>query len=347
MIHSSGHPLQSKDLDPPIKQSYLPLWGKITWVALAVILMIGSIIGASILYKSLGYTSLYCLTGVGVGIVLLIICTFLSTKTRESTARSQTFIESQKSSNFDLSRSQDLKTNPGDPLGVDLKQENASLRQQILNTPPFIEKQTDRLQSIYTPVHCIFEGVFLGNYRAFLSTDPDFLKSHTAVESLDDLNDVGLSLSTKQYQEMSKGCSDKNIKFIISVTQFKPHPDVASDDWSRFIPKLDVLGIERYEVLTDDDKDAWKNIEKELNGIFTWIDRARAGRQNILIHCVDGSSRSAAVIYAYLMSRCGVTLDAAYNFVRSIRPHVVIKSEMGKGLNAYYKHLQPQPNFSL
>lgn len=226
--------------------------------------------------------------------------------------------------------------NPGK---IDLPIANRMLRKQVLSTAKYIENLHKKLQSVYTPVHPIFKGVYLGNYRAFLSIDPHFLEKHTVVESVADLADVGLRLPSDVYQKMTKGCSEMNIGLVISVTQFQPKPTVSEDDWSRFTPDLETLKVQRIQIRAHDD-DAWSIIEPELEHVFSEIDKARLEERNILVHCVEGSSRSSAIIYAYLMNRCNVSLDQAFNFVLSCRPHVQIKSVMDKGLRNYHTKLQ-------
>ncbi len=300
----------------PIKQSYLPLSCKITLLVLAFIAIIGSSLGTYFLYQFIGYVSLYCLTGEGVGIALLAVCAVLSIMTRESKIPIVRSITPQK--DFDLQKA------------------NQCLKQTILQTPKYTQTENALAKSLYTPVHCLFEGVYLGNLRAFLSTDPSFLAKHTVVETLEELRGI---VSKEEYTKMAKGSSELNIKLIISVTDFKALDTVPEDDWSKFIPDLETLKIQRHQIHTHDDDDAWENIEKELETVFALIDQARTRGENILIHCVEGSSRSSAVVYAYLMKSCGVTLDEALNFVVNKRPHVQIKSIMEQGLKEYYKQL--------
>ncbi len=218
----------------------------------------------------------------------------------------------------------------------------ANLRTRILNTPIHESTVLATTQSLYTPVHQICDHLYLGNYRAFLSVDPKFLGKYDTVESLEELRENGLQITEGKYEELRLGCSKLDIKLIISVTQFQPSPSVPADDWSRFTPNLE--HVTRIQIPAHDDEEAWGIIESKLEDIFVQIDQARTHHQNVLIHCVEGSSRSAAVMYAYLMSRFGITLDQAFNYVRSIRPHVQIKPTMEVGLKAYYQKLHPLPD---
>eukprot|EP01111_Echinosteliopsis_oligospora_P009065 TRINITY_DN2589_c0_g1_i1.p1 TRINITY_DN2589_c0_g1~~TRINITY_DN2589_c0_g1_i1.p1 ORF type:complete len:209 (+),score=28.63 TRINITY_DN2589_c0_g1_i1:119-745(+) len=58
---------------------------------------------------------------------------------------------------------------------------------------------------------------------------------------------------------------------------------------------------------------------------FPFIDSARANKRNILIHCSKGVNRSPTLVIAYLMSHMNLSLNAAYELVKSrrsiISPH--------------------------
>lgn len=194
--------------------------------------------------------------------------------------------------------------------------------------------------SLFTHAHQVIEHVYLGDYRAFLSTDPAFVQKHGMVDSL---KDIFIGDPTQEQKEWAKnnldnvGCSDKNIKHVVSVTKFEPGPKVPEDDWSRFQP--DLKGILLTHILVDDDGFAWELIEPMLNDIFEKIDHAIQLEENILIHCVKGASRSATVLCAYLINRCHVTVTEAFNFIQSIRHQVELKPSMKNGLEDYQKKM--------
>ncbi|EPQ54914.1 phosphotyrosine protein phosphatase II [Gloeophyllum trabeum ATCC 11539] len=50
------------------------------------------------------------------------------------------------------------------------------------------------------------------------------------------------------------------------------------------------------------------------------IDGAIARGENVLVHCQQGVSRSAAIVIAYLISRHNMSFDAAHELVRKKRP---------------------------
>jgi atypical dual specificity phosphatase len=53
----------------------------------------------------------------------------------------------------------------------------------------------------------------------------------------------------------------------------------------------------------------------------------KAGEKRVLVHCVQGMSRSASVVLAYLMSRERKTFKQAWEHVTALRP--VVKPNPG------------------
>lgn len=237
-------------------------------------------------------------------------------------------------------------------------------KQEIKSTPAFTEANTTKslvrnYMSLFTHQHQIIDGVYLGDYRAFLSVDPQFLTKHTLVDSKNDTVEslvqcgqiaqfydeqqpsVSIREAEQYYAQLAadKGCSELGIGLVISATQFQPREEVARDDWSRFQPDLDSLGVERVQVSVDDDDFAWEGIKPHLDGIFQQIDAARADGKKVLIHCVKGASRSATVMIAYLMRTYDVTYDEAFNFVKCQRTQIEAKPSLTSGLRAYQAEL--------
>lgn len=231
------------------------------------------------------------------------------------------------------------------------------IRQLIINTPVYVESFQDYYSaipspefiSVFTHVHQILPGLYLGDYRAFLSVDPAFVVRYPMADEVQEIgagyNNAALMRNVMPRLDM-KGCSELGIGLVVSVTQFKPAPAVKEGDWSLFQPNL--ADIVRIQVHVDDTESTWELLEPELDGIFQEIDRARGEGKPILIHCVKGACRSAAVMIAYLMNRYGVTYEEAHNFVKSIRHQVDMKpswigsAEKGTGLLGYQAKLSMQ-----
>ena len=56
--------------------------------------------------------------------------------------------------------------------------------------------------------------------------------------------------------------------------------------------------------------------------VFQFIERHRQASQAVLVHCQMGISRSPSFVIGYLMMRDKRTAQEAFNFVKSIRPHI-------------------------
>lgn len=64
------------------------------------------------------------------------------------------------------------------------------------------------------------------------------------------------------------------------------------------------------------------------------IDRERNNRENILVHCVSGVSRSVTIILSYLMHK-GMTLKGAFMYLNMIRKRQYTLPNIG-----FFKQLQ-------
>ncbi|ESO99408.1 hypothetical protein LOTGIDRAFT_113325 [Lottia gigantea] len=55
---------------------------------------------------------------------------------------------------------------------------------------------------------------------------------------------------------------------------------------------------------------------------IAFIDEARENHCGVLVHCLAGISRSVTVTVAYLMSKLNLTMNEAYDFVKSCKPNI-------------------------
>jgi len=134
-----------------------------------------------------------------------------------------------------------------------------------------------------TNVNQIFASVFLGNYDALRSVDA------------------------------SKGNNPNKFTRVISVTTQDPN---TTDEFVRVsIPEH----IARMVMKVHDEEAAWIELETHFERLFQFIDDARIAKENILIHCTQGQSRSATVLLAYIMNRFHVSLQDALTFVKTRR----------------------------
>ncbi|CAF0730379.1 unnamed protein product, partial [Brachionus calyciflorus] len=61
------------------------------------------------------------------------------------------------------------------------------------------------------------------------------------------------------------------------------------------------------------------NIRNHFEEAFEMIDDARRTNGKILVHCAMGISRSATIVIAYLINRYDMSLNEAFDFVKSRR----------------------------
>ncbi|KAI0988370.1 hypothetical protein GJ496_003901, partial [Pomphorhynchus laevis] len=78
------------------------------------------------------------------------------------------------------------------------------------------------------------------------------------------------------------------------------------------------------------------NIEEILPQCNDFIHSARSQtHSNVLVHCKEGVSRSAAIVTAYVMTICEVSADVALNCVRYCRPFIAPNISFRKQLRNY------------
>lgn len=80
--------------------------------------------------------------------------------------------------------------------------------------------------------------------------------------------------------------------------------------------KFDVVNYLEYNNINDDLN---QNIFKYFHPCFLFIDKALSNKENILIHCYAGISRSSTILIAYLMYRFKLSFNDAYIKVKSER----------------------------
>lgn len=96
--------------------------------------------------------------------------------------------------------------------------------------------------------------------------------------------------------------------------------------------------LERLVILIPDQK-GWSVLKKNLNQIFQFIEEARLAKDTLLIHCESGTSRSGAVIVAYIMKSTGNSYDKVLEFVRTKRTFTNPDDDLKIGIIEYFKPL--------
>lgn len=77
--------------------------------------------------------------------------------------------------------------------------------------------------------------------------------------------------------------------------------------------------IERLTLTMSDNENGWAQLEPHLEKAFDMIDKARIEEKPILVHCKEGTSRSAALVLAYLLAKTNVTLEQARIYLKFVR----------------------------
>eukprot|EP00750_Incisomonas_marina_P028907 INCI7003.3.p1 GENE.INCI7003.3~~INCI7003.3.p1 ORF type:complete len:258 (+),score=40.38 INCI7003.3:266-1039(+) len=88
---------------------------------------------------------------------------------------------------------------------------------------------------------------------------------------------------------------------------------------SRFKDILKDRGIMMRSVCVDIEDDECEDITPFFEQCFKAIDQSLDEGSGILVHCTAGRSRSATVVIAYLVAKCGFSLQAAYQHVKKRR----------------------------
>ena len=63
-------------------------------------------------------------------------------------------------------------------------------------------------------------------------------------------------------------------------------------------------------------------LASEVEAACAFIDHALDRKEGVLVHCLAGRSRSATIVLAYLVTRRGLTLYEAYQFLQARRPSI-------------------------
>ncbi|KAF6749375.1 protein-tyrosine phosphatase-like protein [Ephemerocybe angulata] len=93
----------------------------------------------------------------------------------------------------------------------------------------------------------------------------------------------------------------------------------------QWLPMSEQEGFVGYKIaIADQDSE---DIRPHLEAVCTHIDAALKSGRNVLVHCHQGVSRSAAVVIAYLIRNQGMSFDNAQSFVK--RKRACIKPNSG------------------
>jgi len=107
-----------------------------------------------------------------------------------------------------------------------------------------------------------------------------------------------------------------NITSIINLSN--------SNNYSNNYIKFD--NIDYYDINIDDNRSV--NISQYFDKCINIIDNSRNQNKNILVHCMNGVSRSVTIILAYLIKN-GHKLNEALIYLKNIRTNQYVRPNIG------------------
>ena len=96
---------------------------------------------------------------------------------------------------------------------------------------------------------------------------------------------------------------------------------------------INYLQIDRYDVKNE-------NLKKEFEKCYNFIDKAIGNKENILIHCRKGKSRSPTIVASYLMKKYKMGSNGALEYLKKHRSIVKPNSGFKKQLDEYENEIQ-------
>ncbi|KAJ2933431.1 hypothetical protein H1R20_g3669, partial [Candolleomyces eurysporus] len=103
-----------------------------------------------------------------------------------------------------------------------------------------------------------------------------------------------------------------------------------------WLPMAENEGFVGYKIaIADQDNE---DLRPHLEAVCNYIDAALKSGKNVLVHCHQGVSRSAAVVIAYLIRNQAMTFDNAHSFLRRKRACIKPNSGFMKALQDWEAH---------
>ena len=134
---------------------------------------------------------------------------------------------------------------------------------------------------------------------------------------------IGNSLNASNYYELI----DNDITHVINV----------SEEISNYFPEE----IEYLRIPVSDTNDAsLDNYYAKALEFINNIDHFNGKNNNVLIHCFMGSSRSATIVVLYLMKVKNMSFDAAYKYLKRLRPVVHMNVTFAEELQDVEKNMK-------
>ncbi|XP_044753553.1 dual specificity protein phosphatase Mpk3 [Coccinella septempunctata] len=117
-----------------------------------------------------------------------------------------------------------------------------------------------------------------------------------------------LFLGNANNSEDSQALARHSIQYILNVTS--DLPNVFEDQGSIKYMQIPIT-------------DHWsQNLASHFPKAIEFIEEARSRQKGVLVHCLAGISRSVTITVAYLMYKCSLNLNDAFNLVRSRKSNI-------------------------
>jgi len=135
-----------------------------------------------------------------------------------------------------------------------------------------------------------------------------------------------LYLGNAANSEDSQALQRHNIQYILNVT-----PDLPN--------VFEEMGHVKYMQIPITDH--WsQNLAHYFPKAIDFIDEARENQVGVLVHCLAGISRSVTITLAYLMYKCSLNLNDAFNLVRARKSNIAPNFNFLEQLHTFEKELK-------
>ncbi|KAK0078382.1 hypothetical protein PV325_002559 [Microctonus aethiopoides] len=135
-----------------------------------------------------------------------------------------------------------------------------------------------------------------------------------------------LYLGNAANSEDHDALSRHRIQYILNVTP--DLPNVFESDGSMKYMQIPI-------------SDHWsQNLASFFPQAIQFIEEARSSDKGVLVHCLAGVSRSVTITIAYLMHKCNLTLNDAFNLVRSRKTNVAPNFHFMEQLHSFERELR-------
>lgn len=123
----------------------------------------------------------------------------------------------------------------------------------------------------------------------------------------------------------------ENVKGVVSMNE-----DYELRFWTPSAQEWATHGVKFLQLSTTDIFEAPS--QEKLNLGVKFIAEFASQKTTVYVHCKAGRTRSATLVGCYLMNKHRMTPVEAVDFMRSLRPHILIHKAQWNALNSYYEN---------